>query len=82
MSRQTVTIVQTFRAERRITVEVDAEDRESAIEDFQMATPTFLPLTIRGGKPNGNCKARTTNEPLYCHPSERRENGRRGRHRF
>lgn len=35
MCKQTVTIVQTFRAERRITVEVDAEDRESAIEDFQ-----------------------------------------------
>ena len=35
MSRQTVTIVQTFRAERRITVEVDAEDRERVIEKFE-----------------------------------------------
>jgi hypothetical protein len=35
MSKQTVTIIQVFRTERRITVEVDAEDHESAIEEFQ-----------------------------------------------
>ncbi|WP_312419954.1 hypothetical protein [Shinella sp.] len=35
MSKQKLTIIQTFRAERRITVEVDAADHESAIEEFQ-----------------------------------------------
>ncbi|WP_251974888.1 hypothetical protein [Sinorhizobium meliloti] len=35
MSKQTITIIQTFRAERRITVEVDAADHVSAIEGFQ-----------------------------------------------
>ena len=35
MSKHKVTIVQIFRAERRITVEIDAADRESAIEDLQ-----------------------------------------------
>lgn len=35
MSKQTLTIIQTFRAERRITVEVDAADHETAIEEFQ-----------------------------------------------
>lgn len=35
MSKQTLTIIQIFRAERRITVEVDAEDHESAIAEFQ-----------------------------------------------
>ena len=35
VSKQTITIIQTFRAERRITVEVDAVDHDSAIEGFQ-----------------------------------------------
>jgi len=35
MSKHKVTIVQIFRAERRITVEIDAADRESAIEELQ-----------------------------------------------
>ncbi|VVT35224.1 hypothetical protein [Hoeflea sp. EC-HK425] len=35
MSKQTLTIIQTFRAERRITVDVDAADHETAIEEFQ-----------------------------------------------
>lgn len=34
MGKQTVTIIQTFRTERRINVEVDAEDHESAIAEF------------------------------------------------
>lgn len=33
-----ITITQAFRAERRITVEIDAADRESAIEGFQSGT--------------------------------------------
>ncbi|CAK7261675.1 MULTISPECIES: hypothetical protein [unclassified Shinella] len=35
MSKQTLTIIQTFRAECRITVEIDAAGHESAIEGFQ-----------------------------------------------
>jgi hypothetical protein len=35
MGKQTVTIIQTFRTERRVNVEVDAEDHESAIAEFQ-----------------------------------------------
>lgn len=35
MSKQTVTIIQIFRAERLVNVEVDAADHESAIEGFQ-----------------------------------------------
>ncbi|WP_430442295.1 hypothetical protein [Shinella sp.] len=35
MSKQTITITQAFRAERRIIVEIDAADHESAIEGFQ-----------------------------------------------
>ena len=35
MSKHKITIVHIFRAERRITVEIDAADRESAIEDLQ-----------------------------------------------
>jgi hypothetical protein len=35
VSKQTVTIIQIFRAERLINVEVDAADHESAIEGFQ-----------------------------------------------
>ena len=35
MSKHRVTIVQIFRAERRITVEIDAADRESTIEELQ-----------------------------------------------
>lgn len=34
MSKQTLTIIQTFRAEHRITVEVDAADHEAAIEEY------------------------------------------------
>ena len=44
MSKQTLTIIQTFRAERRITVEVDAADHETAIEEFQsgsVGVPAF-----------------------------------------
>lgn len=35
MSKQTVTIIQIFRTERLINVEVDAADHETAIEEFQ-----------------------------------------------
>lgn len=35
MSKRIVTIIQTFRAERRITVEVDAEYHDSAVGEFQ-----------------------------------------------
>ncbi|MBN9055635.1 MAG: hypothetical protein J0H80_18135 [Rhizobiales bacterium] len=35
MSKQSITIIQTFRAERRITVEVDAAGHERAIEEVQ-----------------------------------------------
>lgn len=42
VSKQTSTIVQTFRAERRITVEVDAAGHERAIEGFQNGD-AFIP---------------------------------------